>query len=83
MALFWLGVNTDVDVLLTALASVLADGPSDEYELEAGHWQVVNDTRSRSAWAPELAPAAATTAVPADRPGAQRHLLPGPAIDRV
>ena len=59
MALFWLGVNTDVDVLLTALAAVLADGASDEYELESGHWQVVNDTRSRSAWTPELAPAAA------------------------
>ncbi|MFC5929914.1 aminotransferase class V-fold PLP-dependent enzyme [Cryobacterium melibiosiphilum] len=50
--------QADVDALLTALASILADGPSGEYELESGHWQVVNDTRPRPDWAPELAPAA-------------------------
>lgn len=50
--------QADVDALLTALASILAEGPSGEYELEAGHWQVVGDSRPRPDWAPELAPAA-------------------------
>ena len=50
--------QADVDALLIALDSILSDGPRGEYELEAGHWQVVNDTRPRPDWAPELAPAA-------------------------
>ena len=50
--------DSDVDALITALTSILADGPQGEYELVDGHWQIVGDTRPRPDWAPELAPAA-------------------------
>lgn len=45
--------SADVEALLAALASILADGPGGAYELVDGHWQAVGDTRPRPDWAPE------------------------------
>ena len=44
----------DVELLLTATAAYLSEGPRGEYALVDGQWCVVNDTRPRPDWAPEL-----------------------------
>jgi len=52
-ASFGLGSTTaDVDALLNAVRSYLADGPVAEYELEDGQWSVKGDSRPRPEWAP-------------------------------
>ena len=44
----------DVELLLTATAAFIAEGPRGDYAIEDGHWVVVNDTRPRPDWAPVL-----------------------------
>ena len=46
----------DVDTLLTALGSLLADGPRWTYELVDGQFVAKDDRRPRPDWAPELDP---------------------------
>jgi selenocysteine lyase/cysteine desulfurase len=53
------GVGTtiaDVDALLTALRSVIADGPRWTYAVVDGQFVATNDHRPRPEWAPELDP---------------------------
>jgi selenocysteine lyase/cysteine desulfurase/glyoxylase-like metal-dependent hydrolase (beta-lactamase superfamily II)/rhodanese-related sulfurtransferase len=54
-ASFGVGSRTaDVDLLLAALTSILANGPTGTYELVDGHWTPSVDSRPRPDWAPRL-----------------------------
>ncbi|GAB2468185.1 selenocysteine lyase/cysteine desulfurase [Conyzicola lurida] len=55
-ASFGLGsTDLDADRLIEAVTAFLRVGPTWNYDLVDGHWEVRDDTRPRPEWAPELA----------------------------